>query len=173
MIGGFRVDRNDRAQPTGRVPAKARKEQSVETGENYAPTSNAGSARKDGWFIQMAPIRAAVRPKLGMSRPLEYTLGRFFGKDQPEWAGTRAKISAGAPCRASAAASRGGCGALYERQPPTHTQNIDAGGLGGRPTAYAAVRLDVVVVQYGHAEYQRLLLVYAAGVPEAGQRTPR
>ena len=56
---------------------------------------------------------------------------------------------------------------------PVRTQNIDAGGLGGCPAAYAAVRLDVVVVQYGHAEYPRPLLVYAAGVPEAAGEPPR
>ena len=68
---------------------------------------------------------------------------------------------------------RGGYGVLYERQPPVRTPYVYAGGLGGRPVAYSAVRLDVVVVQYGHAEYQRLLLVYAAGVPEAAGEPPR
>lgn len=49
---------------------------------------------------------------------------------------------------------RGGYGVLYERQPLVCTLHVYAGSLGGCPVCYAAMWLDVVVVQYGHAEYQ-------------------
>ena len=46
----------------------------------------------------------------------------------------------------------GGHGVLYERQPFVGAPYVYAGGLGGRPAAYAPVRLDVIVVEYRHAE---------------------
>ena len=72
--------------------------------------------------------------------------GPVSGKVQPEWAAAGAKINTGASCRAPYGASRGGYGVLHGRQPPVRTPNVNASGLGGRPAAYAAVRLDVVVV---------------------------
>ena len=51
-------------------------------------------------------------------------------------------------------ASRDGHGILYEYQPLVCTLYVYAGGLGGCPVCYAAVRLDVSVAQYDHAECQ-------------------
>ena len=48
---------------------------------------------------------------------------------------------------------------------------MSASGIGGHSVCYAAVRLDVVVVQYGHTTYLRLL-VNVAGVPEAARKSP-
>ena len=92
--------------------------------------------------------------------------GPVFGKVPPERGGRESKNTHRGIMSGVRGASRGGYGVLCERQPPVHTPNVNVGCSSGRPATYVAVRLDVVTVQYGHAEYRRLL-VYAAGVPEA------
>ena len=100
-------------------------------------------------------------------------LGRFFGKVPPGWDGCGCKIwqhgmewvwrgAFWACCMAAATA-------LDECQPPVGAPHVCAAGPGGRPTARPPVRLDVVVVEYRHAECQRFLLVYASGIPEAAR----
>ena len=62
------------------------------------------------------------------------------------------------------------CGCLNQRQPSISSPYVYASDLGRCPAAYAAMGLDVVVVYYGNAEYQRLFFIYAAGGSEAARK---
>ena len=106
-------------------------------------------------------MRGASRPMCGFGPVLVWPHSNLAR------AGTKTRIM---ERMGAFSASCGGRGVLDKRQPFVGTTYIYTGDLGGRPAAYAPVRPDVIVVEYRHVKYQRLFLVYAAGVPEVARK---